>query len=209
MKVFSIFLLIFVCGCSSSRIVSSWTAPDAGNHTYKKILVASIIPNEDSALQRQMESHMVGDLQALGYNAVSFRQNFDANDFRGLRYDSARARFQRKDIDGVVTIGLLAKEKESVYVPDKPTAPSGQPDNVDFWDYYNRMREAVGKPGYYVNSTQLYWESNFYDLSSLALLYHAQSKSFELASTQKLAHEYSNQLVNDLQKNYVLTAKTK
>ncbi|WP_121352962.1 hypothetical protein [Flavisolibacter nicotianae] len=207
MKGLAFLLFVLAAGCSSSKILSSWTAPEAGSNSYQKILVASILSNEDSLLRRQMESHVVGDLQALGYKAVSFHQQFDANDFRSIRYDSARALFQREGIDGVITVSLLAKEKQSVYVPDKPPLPAEPPQRTDFWDYYTRVREAIGRPGYYVNSTELFWESNFYDLSSLALLYHVHSKSFDPSSTQKLAHEYGKLIVDDLQKRSVLTAK--
>jgi hypothetical protein len=204
MKALSFLLLLLVAGCSSSKILSSWTAPEAGRNAYKKILVVSLVTNSDSTLRTQMEDHLVGDLKTIGYNAVAFRQTFDENTFRGIRYDSARARFQREGIDGVITISLLAKEKESVYVPDKPSIPSDPAQRTNFWDYYTTMREVVGKPGYYVNSTQLFWESNFYDLNTLALLYHVQSESFDPTSTQKLAHEYGRKIVGDLQKNGVL-----
>lgn len=207
MKALPFFLLLLLAACSSPKILSSWTAPEAGRTAYKKILVVSLATNSDSTLRTQMEKHMVGDLKAVGYNAVSFRQTFDENEFRGIRYDSARARFQREGIDGVITISLLAKEKESVYVPNKPPIPEDSYQRTNFWDYYTRLRETVGKPGYYVNSTNLYWESNFYDLNSLALLYHVQSEAFNPASTQKLAHEYGKKIVSDLQKTAVLSSR--
>ncbi|HET7896292.1 MAG TPA: hypothetical protein VFL47_01435 [Flavisolibacter sp.] len=206
MKGLSFLLLLLLAGCTSSKIVSSWTSPEAGRNDYKKILVVSLASNEDSTTRRQMEEHMVGDLNAIGYNAVSFLHTFNENDFKGLRYDSARTRFQREGIDGVVTISLLAKENKAVYVPDKPTPTDGI-QRVDLWEYYTSMKQTVGKPGYYINSTELFWESNFYDVNTLALLYHVRSVSFDPASTQKMAHQYGKQVVGDLQKKYVLSAK--
>lgn len=207
MKALSFSLLILLAACSSHKILSSWTAPEAGRNAYKKILVVSLATNGDSTLRTQMEEHLVGDLKAIGYNAVSFRHTFDETNFRGIRYDSARARFQREGIDGVITISLLAKEKESVYVSNQLPVPEDSYQRTNFWDYYTRLREATGKPGYYVNSTNLFWESNFYDLSTLTLLYHVRSEFFDPTSTQKLAHEYGKKIVSDLQKTSVLSSR--
>jgi hypothetical protein len=198
---------LFLFSCTANRLTSSWTASTAGVTTYQKIMVVGVIQNEDSLMRREMEAHMVSDLKSIGYNAVAFTESFGSNEFRLMRYDSVRKKLLEQGIDGVITINLLAKEKEQVYVKDKINV---KPDNTplgSFWEAPVTVKQDIGKPGYYVTNSQYYWESRFYDVSSVALLYAAQSTAFDVSSTQSLAHKYGKTIVNDLQKNYVLTAK--
>jgi len=196
--------IVVLAGCASSKITSSWTDPSAGANRYKKIMVVSIIENEDISMRKKMEQHMVGDLKSIGYDAISFLAEFNEGDFKTLRYDSVRNRLIKKGIDGVITISLMAKEKESIYVKDKQISNSDGRPGTSFNNYYITVRQDLGKPGYYINATQFFWESNFYDVSTLALLYNVRTTSFEPASTESLAHQYGKQVIGDMQKNYVL-----
>ena len=207
MKSYFFLPLILLFSCTATRITSSWTAPSAGNKNYQKILVVSVIQNEDSTMRNKMEEHMVTDLQSLGYNAVAYSGVFKQGTMKNMRYDSVRNRLTNLGIDGVITISLMAKEKESVYVKDKGTV---KPDNLpmgSFWETPAVVRQEVGRPGYYITSTQYYWESNFYDVGTIDLLYNAKSTAFEVSSAKSLAHKYGKKIVDDMQKHYLLTAK--
>jgi len=202
-----LFAAVLLAGCTATKLTSSWTAPTAGATNYRKILVVSMIQNEDSTIRRKMEEQMAGDLRAIGYNAVAFTESFHRDEFRLMRYDSVRKKLSEQGIDGVITINLLAKEKEQVYVRDKVNVKAENTPLGSFWESPTTIKQDIGKPGYYVTSSQYYWESRFYDVSTVSLLYTAQSTAFEVSSIQSLAHKYGKTIVDDLQKNYVLTAK--
>lgn len=210
MKSHVIPFIILLAGCASAKITSSWTAPSAGATNYKKIMVVSMIQNEDSIMRHKMEEHMTNDLRSLGYSAVSFNEQFQPGELKDMRYDSVRARLLNLGIDGVITINLLAKEKESVYVKDKYTPSSDNLPMGKFWESSTMtVRQDQGKPGYYVTATQYYWESKFYDVNALSLLYNANTTSFEASSAQAIAHKYGQKIVQDMQDKYVLSAKIK
>ena len=167
-------------------------------------MVVSIIDNEDSTMRQLMESHLVNDLQSLGYNAIAYTSVFKNRELKNMRYDSVKIRLMNLGIDGVVTIRLMVTEKESVYVNDKEpfrqhTGPLGA-----FWESPSTVGQQVGKSGFYVTSETYYWESHFYDVGSINLLYNARSKTFDVSSVKSLAHKYGKMIVADIQKNYLL-----
>ena len=193
--------------CTSTRITSSWTAPNAGSHDYKKILVVSVIQNEDSTMRQEMESHFVDDLKDLGYEAVSYRATFKESEFRNMRYDDVRTKLSAYGIDGVITISLMATEKESTYVKDKEILKEDYIPLGASWNSQASAKQQMAAPGFYVTSKSYYWESNFYDVAAIALLYSAHSEAFEVTSTKSLAHKYGKMILADLQKNYLLGKK--
>lgn len=170
-------------------------------------MVVGILQEKDTTIQRKMERHLVSDLHAIGYNAVGYREIFNEGELKNMRYDSVRKRLAEKGIDGVITISLMTSEKESVYVRDKGRSDMDALPMGSFWQSPTPVKQQAGKPGYYLTSTTYYWESNFYDVNSVALLYNARSTAFEVASTESLAHKYGKMIIRDIQRNYVLSAK--
>jgi len=208
MKGLYFFPLLLLLGCTATKLTSSWTAPTAGAKNYRQLLVVSTVQNEDSVLRIAMEDRMVAALKTIGYNAIAFHQAFRPGALRSMRYDSVRQRLSEKGIDGVITIGLLAKESESSYVKDRVSARPESAPMGSFWESpATTVKQEIGKPGYYVTTTEYYWESNFYDVNTIALLYNARTTAFDVTSAQSLAGKYGKLIVDDLQKNYVLTVK--
>ena len=56
------------------------------------------------------------------------------------------------------------------------------------------MNSRVYQPGYYVNDTRYFWESNLYELKTGQLLYSIQTQSFDPSSTESMAHEYGEKI---------------
>jgi hypothetical protein len=72
------------------------------------------------------------------------------------------------------------------------------------WGYYNSLYNRIQEPGYYQVSTRYFWESNFYDLTENKLVFSVQTQSFEPPSTDALAHEYGQKIIQSMVKNNVL-----
>ena len=167
-------------------------------------MVVSIIDNEDSAMRQLMESHLVNDLQSLGYNATAYTSVFKKRELKNMRYDSVKMRLINLGIDGVVTISLVITGKESVYVKDKePFLQNNGPLNT-FWESPTTVKQEMGKPGYYTTFKTYYWESHLYDVANINLVYSVRSKTFDVGSVKSLAHKYGKMIVADMQKNYLL-----
>jgi len=184
--------------CRSTYITSSWKANRVFPIKQNKILVLGLIRDSDRSLQQSMEEHMVGDLKDQGYNAVSSLAEFGPKAFENMSEKEAVARLCFKDIDAVLTIVLLDKKQESIYVQNGP------PQRPDFWNYYGHMYQKIYSKGYWVTDTKYYWESNFYELQRGDLLYSASTQSFDPASARSLAHEYGLTIIKDMMQNNVI-----
>lgn len=201
--------LFIFASCTSSRITSSWKAPDARETKYKKILVLSLLLEKDRALKEVMEEHIVGDLKTLGYDAICSCEEYNPKAFENMKEADALQKLSGSGIDAVLTVVLLNKTKEKYYVPGRLNYT---PYNIYYgrwWGYYSTMQGRIFEPGYYAENTKYFWESNFYNLTTKQLLYSVQTESFDPASTQSLAHEYGKLIVNSMLKNQVLSDQTK
>ncbi len=205
-KQISLLLLawIFVTACSTTKITSSWKAANVQPKQYSKILVLGLIKDSDRSLQEKMEAHLVDDLKSKGYNAVSSLQEFGPKAFSNTTEAEAIARLKQSNIDAVVTIVLLDKQKERNYVPGRMYYSPYVMYYNRFWPYYGTLNYRIYEPGYYVTDTRYFWESNVYDVSTQSLLYSVQTKSFDPANSESLGHEYGKLIIADIIKNNIL-----
>jgi len=201
----AIISLFLVAACSTSKITSSWKAENISPSNFKKVLVLALINEPDRNVREQMEQHIVGDLQNLGYSAVCSCDEFNPKTFENLSEQQALAKLNNSGVDAVLTVVLLDKLKERYYMSSPMNYPYYTPGHNHFWEYYTQMYGRVYSPGYYVTETKYFWESNFYDLNKGSeLLYSVRSQSFEPGSSKALSHEYGQMIVKDMVKNNVL-----
>lgn len=198
------FLVLFAIGCTSTRITTSWKAPDVPPKNFQKIMVLGLIRDADRTIQENMENHFVGDLKAIGIEGVSSLQAFGPKALENLSEQEAVAKMKTSGVDAVITIVLLDKEKERKYYPGNfYYSPYGYYHNR-FWGYRTVLYRRIYEPGYYVTDTRYFWESNLYDMENQKLLYSAQTQSFDPSSSATLGHQYSQMIVKDMVKNGVL-----
>ena len=88
-------LALLMGGCRSSQITSSWRAPDTRAKSYNKILVLGLVRDNDRQLQESMEKHLAGDLQDMGYTAISSLQEFGPKALDKLEEEAALEKLQR------------------------------------------------------------------------------------------------------------------
>jgi hypothetical protein len=199
-----LFLLLAAAGCSTSRMTTSWKAKDVLVRDYKKILVIGLIRESDRTIQENMENHFVGDLKALGYDAVSSLREYGPKAFDNIDEAAAVQNMKNSGVDAVMTIVLLDKAKEQQYVPGRITfSPYGYYYNR-FWGYRTTLYRRIYEPGYYVTDTKYFWESNFYEMGNQKLVYSAQTQSFDPLTSESMGHEYGKMIVADMLKNEIL-----
>lgn len=195
---------LFVTACSTTKITSSWKAANLQPKKYSKILVLGLIKDSDRSLQEKMEMHLADDLKSKGYNAVGSLQEFGPKAFANLTEAEAIARLKQSNIEAVVTIVLLDKQKERNYVPGRMYYSPYVMYYNRFWPYYGTLNYRIYEPGYYVTDTRYFWESNVYDVSTQSLLYSVQTKSFDPATSESLGHEYGKLIIKAITDNAVL-----
>jgi len=199
-------MLLLLASCSGSKVTNAWKAKDATSGAYNKIMVVGIIKDSDHALQYKLEHHMVGDLAALGYGAVSAFELYGPKYFEGLKEEEAINKIKSTGVDAVITIVLLDKSKELSYVPGRTVYAHYY---GKFWGYYNTMYGRIYEPGYYQENTKYFFESNLYDMNDNKLVYSIQTQSFAPSSTEALGHEYGKLIVKAMVKDAVLHERLK
>ena len=197
----------FILSCSSTKITSSWKAKDAVTKPYHNIMVWGILTEKDSSLKQSMETHLVNDLADKGYHAISSLSVFGSRSYKKLTEKEIVDQFKNSGVDAVITIVLLNKQKEEVYVPP---GMINNPANLDRVDrYYSNMYDKIYTPGYYVTTTNYFWESNLFEVTQDKLVYSARTRSFDPASANLLAHENGQLLIKNMVKKKIITDPVK
>ncbi len=194
-------LLLSSCS-SSSKLTNSW-ASNENNTSFKKILVLGLLSDKNRTTRVRMEQNLVMDLKKFHYDAIAASDEYDPKFFKGLSEDQALDKLKNSGIDGVVTITLLDKSQQKSYVPGSFNyAP--YPMYPRFWGYYSFYSPRIYQPGYYRNNTKYYFETNLYNINNNALVYSAQSETFNPSSSGSLAEDYAKTIVRDMRKKDVL-----
>ena len=203
-----LFMLLIIGSCATTHITSSWKSPDASPRQYNKVMIIGIIREADRTLRERMEEHLVGDIQKLGYRVFSAYKEYGPKAFDNMTEAQVNEKLAKDGIDAVITIVLLDKQREKYYVPGRVVYSPYNYYHGRFWEYYSSINHRIYMPGYYDVSTKYFWESNFYDLNSGKLLYSVQTQSFDPSSTDGLAHEYGQKIVDNMVKHGLLVHQT-
>ena len=204
-----IFVIIYsiLSSCSSSKITSSWKSDESLPIKINKILVVAISKSDDAKdvrLKSKMEQHICDDLREKGIEGKSSAIEFGPGFFDGVTENSVLQKMETSGYDGILTIVLLDKERERHYVPGRMYYTPYIVYQRRFWGYYTTIYDRIYEPGYYEINTKYFWESNLFLLKSKNLIYSVQTKSFNPADTETLAHEYGMLISRDLFKQKVL-----
>jgi hypothetical protein len=189
--------------CNSTRLVSSWKAPDGALQSYHKILVIGVMGAKDREIREKVENEIVTGFQARGINAGSAYAEYGPKTFENMNENTVLKKMRDKEYDGTFTIALLDKAKQKRYVPGSVSYFPG-PYYDRFWGYYSTVYSRLYEPGYYTITTNYLLEANFYNLTTGKLLYSAQTKSFDPGNAQKLASDFSKTVLDDMAKKGII-----
>ena len=203
--------IIFVAGCCimmvqcgpSTKISYSWKNTNVAK-TYRNILVVAMMNRQNHALRSNMENHLVNDLTNRGVEAHAAIPLLGPKALEGKSEESVLEYIKQPNVDAILTIVLLNKQKEKYYVPGRVYYTPYVMYHRHFWGYYQTVYGRIYEPGYYEENTEYFWESNLYDAKTKELIYSIQTTSFDPASTDKLAHEYGQIISNELFKQELI-----
>ena len=197
-------IISFVVSCTEIRVTHSWKALEAGPNKFNKILVVGLLNNSERELRQQMENHLQGDLEELGFTAVTSIREYGPKSFENMKEDDVMNKIENGGIDAILSVVLLDRQRERYYVPGRVFYSPYYMRYNHFWGYYGVMYDRIYSPGYYQTSTKYFWESNLYDLKTKKLLYSVQTESFDSDAASRLAHQYGKKIISDLEKQGVL-----
>ncbi len=190
--------LLFLSGCNTTQLISSWKAPNASLRSYNKILVIGLMDAKERGLREEIENKLVASFATEGISAGSSFSEYGPKAFEGMTEQEALEKINANGYDGAFIVVLLDKSKEKTYNPGYMYYTPYYGYYGRFWPYYNTLYGRIWEPGYYTTSTNYIIEANFYDLKKDELEYSAQTKSFNPSSSRSLAAELSEKLLQDM-----------
>ena len=203
----SLLLFMLLIGCNPIKITSSWKADFIENKKYKRILVLGLIHEKDRSIHEHMVFHLAYDLTEIGYIGIPATKKYGPKGFNQSTEQEVIAKIKDDEIDAILTIVLLGKEKERKYVPGRMYSTPFWHYYGNFWGYHSALYGRIYEPGYYITESKFFWESNMYDMPSQKLIYSAQSQSFDISNSEKIGHEYGRVIAQNLEKKDILTRK--
>lgn len=197
---------VLLFSCSTTKITSSWKAEDHAAKQYYNIMVWGILTEKDSTLRKQIETHLVNDLIENGYHAVSAMEVYRSKAYKKLTKKEIVDEFKETGVDAIITLVLLNRQKEELFVPPAISSnPVASFDDIN--KYYSSVFDKIYTPGYYLSSTNYYWESNLFEVKEDKLVYSVQTKSFDPSNTEILAHENGTMIIKDMIRKKVIISK--
>ena len=180
--------MAMLSACYSTQLTRIQQPAAASPVACKKILVLGMMP--DSALRQRMESHVAGDLTDAGFTAVTSFQGFDAFEFLQSEDKVPTQQFADRGIDAVLTISLVNKTTEGVFLPvSLYHLLTDQYASEYYWMLAPELRRE---------ETRYAWESGLYDVADGLRKFAIQSVSFAPSSQERMAHEYGKVLTREL-----------
>lgn len=180
------YLILFIAvlalsGCgSNTTIVSSWRDPNitVAQEHFKKVLVVALV--KDEASRRTAENRIAAS------NPI-FKTSYQYlnESTKQLTQEQKLKILQDENFDGVITLRLVSKEKETNYVPGTYTGMYyGGFDGLyagmygyGFGNWYGMYSPYFYDPGYYQETTSYMVETNIFSLKENKLIWTGTTKS--------------------------------
>ena len=189
---FLVSLWILTACSPSTEITASWKNPD-NREKKANILIAALTHDmaAKATVERELETALKKTKLDVTKSATLFAPNFTDN----ISKDKAvlLSKIRENGNDAILTITLLDQQTDTRYVPGSATyAPTVRYGFYGgFYSYYNYYYPTVYDPGYYTQDKTYFLESNLYDADTEALLWSAQSQTYNPTNLDQFAEEFA------------------
>lgn len=201
---FIILTLVYFSSCTSvTEITGSWKKPALSAKKYKKVVVLGL--SGDIVKRSAIENAIVSNFRSNGINAVAgssiLPDNVIDSDNDKKVDEKAKeiitTKFKNEGIDGAFVFSVEDIKESEHYVPGT-SYYTPRTTYYPFYNHYYTSFARVNTPGYYTKTTQVFFISNFYDVSSEELVWSAHSETINPASLSDFSKSYSKAVVGNL-----------
>lgn len=197
--------------CSSNTsIVSSWRDPKitVAQEQFKKVLVVVLV--KDEATRRTAENRIAAS-NPIFKTSYQYLNETTAQ----LTNEQKLKILQDENFDGVVTMRLVSKEKETNYVPGTYTGMYyGGFDGMytgmygyGFGNWYGMYAPGFYDPGYYQETTSYMVETNIFSLKENKLIWTGTTKSEYVTDVGQTVDAIMQAVVKEMRKDGSLPPK--
>ncbi|GIQ59877.1 hypothetical protein Flavo103_30130 [Flavobacterium collinsii] len=197
------------CG-SNTSIVSSWRDPHitVAQEHFKKVLVVALV--KDEASRRTVENRI-----ATGNPIFKTSYQYLNETTTQLTKEQKLKILQDENFDGVITMRLVSKEKETNYVPGTYTGMYyGGFDGLysgmygyGFGNWYGMYSPYFYDPGYYQETTAYMVETNVFSLKDNKLIWTGTTKSEYVTDLGQTVDAIMQTVVKEMRKDGSLPPK--
>ena len=198
---------MFAYACTPSGLQTSWKQ---GNHqpaTVNKILVAVILPAEDSLLRIKLESKLSSDLKQIGYHAVSAREEFGILGLTRLGQEETYLALCENGIDAVMTLALMDIGKTENELQGRIQGYSNIYYYNRIWNYKRLYEEEP-----IINARQgkqQFMEAFLFDLQQLQPVYFSDTRSFSADAPANVLQHHTEVIFKDMMRKKVFIPRAK
>lgn len=189
-------LLITLQGCSSTKLVTSWTDKDYQGEKLHKVLVIGMV--KDDLMRRSFEDQFVGKLVQDGREAVaSYVYMPNLQDYKDK--EKLEAVVKKVAADAVLITTLKDVEDRKKYVPPRvdyvPTMRG-----YGYYGYYSQSLQPIYTPGYERSDKVVQLETKVFSVETRKMIWAGATESFNPSSSSEIVEELAKLVVSDMKK---------
>jgi hypothetical protein len=179
---------------AAPKFTSVWKSPDAGSVSFAGKKVAALVIAQDDSLRMAGEEALVRELTARGLQSVATYRIAPKEELQSA--DRAKGWFEKANVDGVVAMRPVSKDKRTTYNPGMWVNPYYS----TFWGYYSYGWGGVYIPGSVDRDTIVVVETTIYSLPRNQLLWAAVSETKNPKTLQRFVEDLVKESVKELDK---------
>ena len=179
---------------AAPKFTSVWKSPDAASVTFAGKKVAALVMTQDNNLRVAGEETLVNELKARGLESVATYRIAPKEELEVA--DRAKVWFEKANVEGVVVMRPVSKDKRSTYHPGLWASPY----YGSLWGYYGYGWSNSYVPGYYEHDTVVVVETTIYSVPRNQLVWAALSETKNPKALQKFVQDLVKECVKELHK---------
>jgi hypothetical protein len=179
---------------AAPKFTSAWRSPDAGSVSFAGKKVAALVIAQDDSLRVSGEEALVRELTARGLQSVATYRIAPKEELRSA--DRAKGWFEKANVDGVVAMRPVSKDKRTTYNPGTWVNPYYS----TLWGYYGYGWGSMYIPGSVERDTIVVVETTIYSVPRNQLLWAAVSETKNPKTLQRFVEDLVKESVKELHK---------
>jgi hypothetical protein len=179
---------------AAPKFTSAWRSPEAGAVTFAGKKVAALVIAQDDSLRMSGEEALVRELTARGLQSVATYRIAPKEELQSA--DRAKVWFEKANVEGVVALRPISKDKRTTYNP----GTWGTPYYTTLWGYYGYGWGNLYIPGSVERDTIVIVETTIYSVPRNQLLWAAVSETKNPKTLQRFVEDLVKESVKELHK---------
>jgi hypothetical protein len=188
---------------AAPKFTSAWRSSDAGSVSFAGKKIAALVIAQEDALRMSGEEALVRELTARGLQSVATYRIAPKEELQSA--DRAKVWFEKANVEGVVAMRPVSKDKRTTYNPGTWTNPYYS----SFWGYYGYGWSGVYIPGSVDEDTIVVVETTIYSVPRDQLMWAAVSETKNPKTLQVFVQDLVKESVKELHKQGLAKAITK